>query len=76
MTGISDSAKLQIYLVINVATELKTFMVKADQKLLTLRNNVEYSTLSSVDITNKIKNSIKQSLTIDRLLFECSNNTI
>jgi len=76
MTGISDSAKLQIYLVINVATELKTFMVKTDQKLLTLRNNVEYSTLSSVDITNKIKNSIKQSLTIDRLLFECSNNTI
>jgi len=76
MTGISDSAKLQIYLVINVATELKTFMVKTDQKLLTLSNNVEYSTLSSVDITNKIKNSIKQSLTIDRLLFECSNNTI
>ena len=76
MTGISDSGKLQIYLVINVATELKTFMVKADQKLLTLSNNVEYSTLSSVDITNKIKNSIKQSLPIDRLLFECSDNAI
>jgi len=76
MTGISDSGKLQIYLVINVATELKTFMVKADQKLLTLSNNVDYSTLNSFDITNKIKDSIKESLPIDRLLFECSDNAI
>jgi len=76
MASISDSGKLQIYLIINVATDLKTFMVKADQKLLTLSNNMDYSTLNSVDITNKIKDSIKQSLPIDRLLFECSDNAI
>jgi hypothetical protein len=68
MTGISDSGKLEIYLVINVASELKTFMIKPDQKLLMLSNNLDYSSLNSFDITKKIKKSIKHSLPIDRLL--------
>jgi len=68
MTGISDSGKLEIYLVVNVASELKTFMIKPDQKFLKLNNNLDYSTLNSFDITKKIKKSIKNSLSIDRLL--------
>jgi len=69
MTGISDSGKLEMYLIINVATELKTFMVKPDQKLLTLTKNLDYSTLNSFDITKKIKQSIQNPLLIKQLLF-------
>jgi len=69
MTGISDSGKLEIYLAINIASELKTFMVKPDDKLLTLRKNFDYSTLNSFDITKKIKDSIRNPLLIKQLLF-------
>jgi len=70
MVGISaESGKLEMYFVINVVSELKIFMVKADQKLLTLTNNLDYSTLNSVDITNKIKDSIANPLLINQLLF-------
>jgi len=69
MTGISNSGKLQIELVINVPSELKTFMVKPDQQLLMLANNLDYSTVTSIDITNRIKDSIKKPLTINQLLY-------
>jgi len=69
MAGISESGKLEIYFVINVASELKIFMVKADQKLLTLTNNLDYSTLNSIDITSKIKDSIANPILINQLLF-------
>jgi hypothetical protein len=69
MAGISESGKLEIYFVINVASELKIFMVKADQKLLTLTNNLDYSTLNSIDITSKIKDSIASPILINQLLF-------
>jgi hypothetical protein len=69
MTGISNSGKLQIELVINVPSELKTFMVKPDQQLLMLTNNLDYSTVTSIDITNRIKDSIKKPLTINQLLY-------
>jgi len=68
-TGISDSGKLEMYLMINVATELKTFMVKPDEKLLMLSKGFDYSTLNSFDITKKIKQSIRNPLPIKQLLF-------
>jgi len=69
MAGISESGKLEMYLVINVANELKTFMVKPDDKLLTMRKDLDYSTLNSFDITKKIKESIRNPLLIKQLLF-------
>jgi len=69
MTGISDSGKLEVYLAINVASELKTFMVKPDENLLTLSKSLDYSTLNSFDITKKIKQSIANPLLIKQLLF-------